>query len=37
MTNTTVDREEYNILNTNCLNPFSQLLYSSFYVYENDN
>ena len=30
MTNTTVDWEEYNILNTNCLNPFSQLLYSSF-------
>ena len=32
MTNTTVDWEEYNSLNTNCLNPFSQLLYSSFYT-----
>ena len=32
MTNTTVDWEEYNNLNTNCLNPFSQLLYSSFYT-----
>ena len=32
MTNTTVDWEEYNRLNTNCLNPFSQLLYSAFYT-----
>ena len=30
--NTTVDRKEYNSLNTNCLNPFSELLYSSFYM-----
>ena len=28
MTNTTVDWKEYNSLNTNSLNPFSQLLYS---------
>ena len=32
MTNPTVDWEKYNNLNTNCLNPFSQLLYSSFYT-----
>ena len=32
MTNTTVDCEEYNSLNTNCLNPFSQLLCSPFYM-----
>ena len=32
MTNTTLDWKEYNSLNTNCLNPFSQLLYSSFYT-----
>ena len=32
MTNTTVDWKEYNSLNTNCCIPFSQLLYSSFYM-----
>ena len=32
MMNTTVGWKEYNSLNTNCLNPFSQLLYSSFYM-----
>ena len=32
MTNTTVDWKEYNSLNTNCLNPFSQLLYLPFYT-----
>ena len=32
MTNTTVDWREYNSLNTNCLNPFNQLLYLSFYT-----
>ena len=32
MINTTVAWKEYNSLNTNCLNPFSKLLYSSFYM-----
>ena len=32
MMNTIVDWKEYNSLNTNCLNFFSQLLYLSFYT-----